>query len=115
MGTWELGLDYLGNRANGNYGLDTMISSSPISGSTLNMAGTLVATINTTDYFLGTLGLGITRGNFGGSVIDSPLTQAVSGSGLIPSYSYGYTAGAHYSLSLQVARTVYVYVVLTIL
>lgn len=61
------------------------------------MNDVLIASINTTDYLHGLFGLGITQGNFNGTVADSPLTQAVSQYGLIPSYSFGYTAGAHYS------------------
>lgn len=60
------------------------------------MSNVLIATVNTTDYLNGLLGLGITQGNFGGTVAESPLTQAVKEFGWIPSYSYGYTAGAHY-------------------
>lgn len=60
------------------------------------MDSTLIAAINTTDYFLGFLGLGITHTDFGDRITPSPLSQAVESYGLIPSYTYGYTAGAHY-------------------
>ncbi|KAM0420607.1 hypothetical protein ACHAPT_011654 [Fusarium lateritium] len=56
----------------------------------------LMAAVNTTSYLNGLFGLGITQGNFNGTVVESPLTQAVKDYGLIPSYSFGYTAGAHY-------------------
>lgn len=60
------------------------------------MEGVLTAAINSTDYYNGFLGLGIVQGRFGDQVHDSPLTQAVKQFGRIPSYSYGFTAGAYY-------------------
>lgn len=62
------------------------------------MSSVLVAAVNTTNYLNGLLGLGINQGSFGDKVMRSPLTDAVSTYGWIPSYSFGYTAGAHYSL-----------------
>lgn len=62
----------------------------------------MTAAFNTTEYYTGFFGLGITQGRFGDTVHDSPLTQAVKQFGRVPSYSYGYTAGAHYSKSLTV-------------
>lgn len=70
---------------------------SPISGTDVSMGSVLLSAINTTAYFNGLFGLGITVGSFNGKAIDPPLVQAVKSSGLIPSYTYGYTAGAHYS------------------
>jgi hypothetical protein len=66
------------------------------------MGETLVSAINTTSHFLGIFGLGITQGNFKSTVARSPLTVAVQDTGIIPSYSYGYTAGAHYRQSALV-------------
>ena len=60
------------------------------------MDKTLMAAVNTTEHFLGIFGMGITQGNFESTVARSPITVAVQEYGLIPSYSYGYTAGAHY-------------------
>ena len=100
MGTWELGLQHLGYGGAGDYGLDRITSTSTIqTGAEFSMDGVLMSVVNTTDYFLGQFGVGITQGNFGDTVAKSPLTSAVETSGLIPSYSYGYTAGAHYRLS----------------
>ncbi|KAH7160288.1 aspartic peptidase domain-containing protein [Dactylonectria estremocensis] len=92
MGTWQLGLNYLGYGGNGDYGRD-MIA---LGDDSFHMSNVLIATLNTTNYLNGLFGLGITQGNFGGTVAESPLTQAVKEFGWIPSYSYGYTAGAHY-------------------
>ncbi|KAF4344600.1 hypothetical protein FBEOM_1442 [Fusarium beomiforme] len=96
LGTWQLGLSYLGYDGNGDYGRDVISMQSPVSDETYTMDGVLIATINTTNYLNGLFGLGITQSNFNGTVADSPLTQAVGTYGLIPSYSFGYTAGAYY-------------------
>jgi hypothetical protein len=64
------------------------------------MGKVLMAALNTTSYFTGVLGLGIVQSKFGNLVAESPLTQAVQTYGIIPSYSYGFTAGAHYSKNL---------------
>ncbi|KAF4974397.1 hypothetical protein FZEAL_8696 [Fusarium zealandicum] len=96
LGTWQLGLDYLEYGGNGEYGLDRISTQSPTSDQPYVMDGVLVAAINTTNYLNGFFGLGITQGKFDGRVAESPLTQAVKQFGWIPSYSFGYTAGAHY-------------------
>ncbi|CAG7564808.1 unnamed protein product [Fusarium equiseti] len=96
LGTWQLGLSYLGYGGNGNYGRDLINTQSPLTSEPFTMDGVLIASINTTQYLTGLFGLGITQGNFNGTVAESPMTQAVSEYGLIPSYSFGYTAGAHY-------------------
>ncbi|EHK20346.1 uncharacterized protein TRIVIDRAFT_192926 [Trichoderma virens Gv29-8] len=96
MGIWQLGLDYLGYGGNGQYGLDTVNAYSTITDIGFGMSNVLMSAINTTDYYLGYFGLGITQGSFGHEVAQSPLTQAVHTFGWIPSYSYGYTAGAAY-------------------
>ena len=64
------------------------------------MSKILTSALNTTDWFLGYYGLGINQGRFNGEVVKSPLTDAVENLGLIPSYSYGYTAGAYYRKSI---------------
>lgn len=60
------------------------------------MSDALIAAYNTTDYFNGLFGLGISQGRFKNNIGESALTQAVKTFGWIPSYSYGYTAGASY-------------------
>ncbi|KAL7805342.1 aspartic peptidase domain-containing protein [Trichoderma gracile] len=96
MGIWQLGLEYLGYGGNGQYGLDTVNAYSKITDIGFGMSNVLMSAVNTTDYYLGYFGLGITQGNFGREVAQSPLTQAVHTFGWIPSYSYGFTAGASY-------------------
>ncbi|KAF4962990.1 hypothetical protein FSARC_8960 [Fusarium sarcochroum] len=93
LGTWQLGLSYLGYGGNGDYGRDLLSTQSQPY--TMDMDGVLIAAINTTSYLSGLFGLGITQGNFNGTVAESPLTQAVGQYGWIPSYSFGYTAGSH--------------------
>ncbi|GKT85346.1 eukaryotic aspartyl protease [Colletotrichum tofieldiae] len=95
LGAWQLGLDYLGYGGNGDYGLDTL-STTLLTGDGMRMDNIITASINSTDYYLGYLGLGVTKGSFGNQVAESPLSQAVKNYGWIPSYSYGYTAGAYY-------------------
>ncbi|KAH6895280.1 aspartic peptidase domain-containing protein [Thelonectria olida] len=96
LGTWQLGLDYLRYGGNGDYGTDDIAATNVVDDKSFHMSSVLIATVNTTNYLNGLFGLGITQGNFGGTVAESPLTQAVKTFGWIPSYSYGYTAGAHY-------------------
>jgi hypothetical protein len=96
MGTWQLGLDHFNYSANGRYGLDSLRIDPISSEQTLSMSHVLTSAYNSTDYYLGILGVGVTQGNFGDKVAKSPLTVAVEEFGLSPSYSYGYTAGAHY-------------------
>ncbi|KOS21539.1 hypothetical protein ESCO_005169 [Escovopsis weberi] len=121
---WQLGLDYLGYGGNGQYGFDSLNARIPAAGSDgpgggpgggsggnpgprsgpnagsgrtmFRMPKALMAAINTTDYWTGLFGLGVNPGTFGRKTAQSPLIQAVQTYGLIPSYTYGYTAGASY-------------------
>lgn len=104
MGLWQLGLQTFGYNDNGEYGLDTVNAYSPITNIAFGMSNVLLAAINTTNPYLGFFGLGIQQGRFGDIVADSPLTQAVKSFGWTPSYSYGYTAGAHYRTTSLAAR-----------
>lgn len=97
MGTWQLGLNYPGYEANGEYGTDKLNAHGSIYDGDFSMSGVLVSAINTTNYFNGYFGLGIATGNFNDEVADPPMVQAVKKFGRIPSYTYGYTAGASYS------------------
>ena len=85
--------------------MDVINTRDAITDTSLSMSGVLIAALNTTNYFDGLFGLGITQGNFGDKVAESPLTQAVKDFGWIPSYSYGYTAGAHYRRSSFAVHT----------
>lgn len=81
---------------NGDYGTDSLYTTPPGTSTPFALTSILMATFNTTDYFNGFFGLGINAGSFGGDVTEAPLVQAVKTYGWLPSYSYGYTAGAHY-------------------
>lgn len=65
------------------------------------MSDAVVSTINMTEFFLGYLGLNIGVGQFGSNEGHSLLEKAVNPYGWLPSYTYGYTAGAHYRKSFH--------------
>lgn len=109
-GGFALGLDpELGFGGSGDYGFDTIALSEQVS-----VKSQTVAVINTTEYWLGFMGLGITPTNFSrGDVaanssngtpapnvtnVDQKtfLSSLMETEKLIPSHSYGYTAGAYY-------------------
>jgi hypothetical protein len=91
-GIFELGLDtQLGFTGVGNYGLDTL----GFGTTGVSLKNTIVGSINTTDYWLGFFGLGNIPGNFTNTEVPSPVS-ALDNQSLIPSNSYGYTAGAIY-------------------
>jgi hypothetical protein len=94
-----LGVDEkLGNTGYAEYGLDDLtfgttgvVLPSAIIGS-INTTGL----VNTTQYLLGYFGLGIVPGSFNGTTPLSAISSLVEKDGIIPSHSYGYTAGAKY-------------------
>ncbi|MCJ1271280.1 hypothetical protein MMC22_011180 [Lobaria immixta] len=111
-GSFALGLDpQLEFGGNGDYGFDSIALSEQIS-----VKSQAVAVINTTEYWLGYMGLGIIPTNFSSGAIaanssngtpapnvtnvdqKSFLSSLMETEGLIPSHSYGYTAGAYYRL-----------------
>lgn len=92
-GFYELGLDtQLGFNGSGDYGLDTLDFG--VSGASLNES--IISSINTTEYLTGFFGLGIVPGNFSDGQFKSPIGALVESADLIPSHSYGFTAGAPY-------------------
>ncbi len=56
----------------------------------------IIASINETNFWLGEFGLGIVPGNFTQVTPLSAISNLVEKKGVIPSHSYGYTAGAKY-------------------
>jgi hypothetical protein len=96
LGVYGLPLPYLGDTGPSDYGLDKICTYDPVMDVIFDMTGVIISPLNTSDYFLGMFGLGLTQSSFGNFVADCPLSQAVKDFGWIPSYSYGYTAGAHY-------------------
>lgn len=93
----ELNLpDYVNNYDNGDYGLDTLGLGLP--GSSLpSLNNSVVAALATKDYYLGYFGVTSHPTNF--TQFNDPhpsfLTRLKT-TGLIPSLSYAYTAGAQY-------------------
>ncbi|OTB08212.1 hypothetical protein M426DRAFT_8019 [Hypoxylon sp. CI-4A] len=96
LGAWQLGLDYLGIGANGDYAMETVVVYDSVRRWQTTFHKQVVAGINETDSYTGFFGLGITPGRFGGVVAQSPIAALVEQDGIIPSHSYGYTAGAYY-------------------
>jgi hypothetical protein len=99
LGAWDLGLTDLPYGGNGDYGLETMVFTDTLSQTTTSVDAAVVAAINDTDYFQGFVGLGVNSGKFGQTSTNSLLTQLVETYGVIPSHSYGYTAGANYGMT----------------
>lgn len=98
LNVWQLGLAYLGYGGNGDYGREMASGQNPLTRTSFTMNDVAVAAINVTEYYQGLFGLGIAKGSFGDEAIDTPLTKVgISAARSIPSVSYGYTAGAHYS------------------
>ena len=92
QGPFELGLDpQLGFSGNGIYGFDNLSLSDSVS-----VPSQVIGVINTTDYWLGFLGLGVEPTNFTSADKPTFLDSMVEIVSLIPSHSYGYTAGAYY-------------------
>ena len=94
QGLYFLGLDQnLGFGGRGNYGLDSIALNDKVS-----VPGQIISTINVTDYWLGFFGLGVKPTNLTGTDQKPFLGSIVEKQGLVPSHSYGYTAGAKYRL-----------------
>ena len=93
LGFYDLGLDpQLGFAGVGSYGLETVGFTEDIS-----LPSQIVGVINTTDYWVGYLGLGVQPTNFTDANQPTFLISMVQNESLIPSHSYGYTAGAFHS------------------
>jgi hypothetical protein len=95
LGYYELGSDpELGNSQYGYYGLDTIALNDDASES-----GQIIALLNTSDVWVGEMGLGVQQTRINGSQNTLPLLSSlVQSNATIPSHSYGYTAGAAYRL-----------------
>ena len=92
QGAFGLGLDpQLNFDGDAIYGLDSIAFNDQIS-----VPSQMIAVINTTEYFVGFFGLGVQRTNFTSSDQPTFIDSIVENKSLIPSHSYGYTAGAHY-------------------
>jgi hypothetical protein len=96
-GYYELNFDtQLGDTGYALYGLDNVDLSDQIT-----VPSQIVAILNSTEFWLGSLGLGIQSSRFEGTMNHLTfLSSLVETEGLIPSHSYGYTAGAYYRESI---------------
>ena len=94
----ELNLgNYSNNRDYGRYAFDTLELGYPGSGGA-SMNHSVVAAIETKDFYLGNIGLSPYPINF--TTVDNPppsLLSQLKTDEQIPSLSYGYSAGAQYS------------------
>jgi hypothetical protein len=82
--------------ANGHYGLDAVGLRDSATAELVTIPHSIVAAVETTQFYNGLFGLGITTSNFVDKHIYSPFTMMVADLGHIPSYTYGFTAGAYY-------------------
>lgn len=90
-------LGYGGNKNNGTYGFDTLGLMGQEGAADVIVENQVVAGISTDTFYLGSLGLSPKNVSFAQSQdsADSLLTS-LKAQGLIPSLSFGYTAGARY-------------------
>lgn len=92
-GPFNLGVDQrLGGNGYAQYGFDTLTFGT--TGITLN--STIIGSVNSSEYLVGMFGLGVVPGTFNNVTSVAAISQLVEKAGVIPSNSYGYTAGATY-------------------
>lgn len=91
----ESNLGYISNYDNGDFGLDTLGVGAPGHGNA-SLDQQVFAAVATNDFFLGNLGLANRQHTFGDGSQKSGFLSQLNMSNLIPSLSYGYTAGASY-------------------
>ena len=93
----ENNLGYSGNAINGTYGYDTVGLPGVSGANNISMNHQVIAGILTEVFYLGSLGLSNQAINFTDNRDSSPsLLTSLKNENLIPSLSYGYTAGAAY-------------------
>lgn len=91
IGLYEMGNTLqLGHSGVGYYGADDICLNEQ-----LTIADQVVNIVNTTDWWIGSLGLGNKQTTFTNGEMPSFLST-LGNRNLIPSLSYGYTAGAYY-------------------
>ena len=95
-GAYELGMNRIGVQRNGDYGLDTVAFVDTMASSATSIDNVLIAAVNATEYYQGYIGLGVTQGTIDHNTTNPLITQLAELDGMIPSHSYGYTAGAYY-------------------
>ena len=101
LGNYTLGLEKnLGFKDSAIWGLDTFGPGLDGSLGDFNLSGQAVATIQSSNFYVGLLGLGIRGANLSdyNNPLSSPLS-ALKSQNKVPSLSWAYTAGAKYSES----------------
>lgn len=93
LGAYELGYSSLSQATdNGYYGIETLSFSDAFS-----VPDQIIAVVNDTSHWIGQLGLGVQKTRFQNNTDYLPfLSSLVQNESMIPSHSYGYTAGAFY-------------------
>lgn len=95
LGSYSLNFQpALGITGSADYGLDTVSI-----GDAILLPEQIVGVVNSTEFLLGSLGLGVIPSNFTSNNQATFLTSMVENGSAIPSHSYGYTAGAFYRKS----------------
>lgn len=84
----------------GLFGFDTLGLQVP-GGNNISLSQQVVVGINTTHFYRGNLGLAARAIVFGDTTTSPGFLESLKDSNLIPSLSYGYTAGASYRKSIQ--------------
>ena len=93
----EDNLGYSGNAINGSYGYDTIGLLGKAGANNVSVNHQVIAGLITEAFYVGSLGLSNQPINFTDSGDSSPsLLTSLKNENLIPSTSYGYTAGASY-------------------
>ena len=93
----EDNLGYSGNAINGSYGYDTIGLLGKAGANNISVNHQVIAGLITEVFYVGSLGLSNQAINFTDSGDSSPsLLTSLKNENLIPSVSYGYTAGASY-------------------
>ena len=106
-GRWSLAEEItlgVASSEGGNYGYDTLgVQIHGSSGAGVILDHQVIAGIATKDFYIGNLGLAQRTPAFGGSQQTSFL-QSLRNKNIIPSLSYGYTAGAYYREYINVCK-----------
>lgn len=92
----ESNLGYAGLYDNGDFGYDTLGVDVPPGHANVSLDKQVIAGVEIKDFFLGNLGLANRQHTFGNGEQASGFLWHLNASNLIPSLSYGYTAGASY-------------------
>lgn len=93
VGRYEMGYNLqLGHAGVADYGYDSIDIDEES-----RVADQVVGIISTVKWYIGSLGLGVSGTNFTDTAKMPFLNSLVHNQSLIPSHSYGYTAGAYYS------------------